>query len=222
MSMSQAHEHRCLDFPDLEALISLPPEAPARRALADCPRCGARLSLLAEFLEDKTRPAGARPEAAARALRRAMAAELGAGAGAASRRQPGLRLAWRLSAGLAMLACVVTVGALRGWFAPELVERWRGEVPNAELALLPAHRDPTGDWLLSWRALPGAASYRVDLLDADLQLLGSVAAADTLLRLSPAALPAQARSPLAWQVTALATESGAALAQSPLGLLPSP
>ena len=221
--MMKNEQHRCLDFPALEALVDLPPAA-AARALADCPRCQARLSLLTEFLGDAAHPPGAQPEAAARRLRRALAVELDAAQLHRGRHQLWLqpRLVWSLAAGLAAVVCLIALGGERGWFTAEPPERWRGERPGAEISLLSPQTEVGGALLLSWRSLSGAAGYRVDLLDADLRLLGSIAATDTLLRVDPTTLPAGARAALAWQVTALAAEGGAVLARSPLGRLPRP
>lgn len=222
--MSAQKSHHCLDFAALEALIDAPAAAEARLALGDCPRCRARLSLLAEFLADASRPLGAQPEIAAQAIRRVLAGELASPAEAPSRRRlrPLSRRDWSLAAGLAAVLCLLAIGLEWRWLTPESPDRWRGERSGAEIVLLPPQSEAGGRLLLSWRALPGAATYRIEVLDSELDVLQSLTATDTLLLLDPLNSPAARPAPLAWQVTALPEAGSPALAQSPVARLPLP
>ncbi|MBM4117428.1 hypothetical protein FJ251_06730 [bacterium] len=216
-------DHRCLSTRDLETLVDLPPTAPARQALLGCPRCQTQLEQLEEFLHDRSRPAGSRPDDAAWRLQLALAAEL-RGAGADRRpnwlRRP--RLAWGVAASLALAGVLFAVVDEWGWRPRETTPRWRGEPMPATILLLPVGREAADTLRLSWRAQAGAARYRVDIWDADFRSLLRASLADTLLRVDAARLRAKAAPPFAWQVTALATAEGAVLAHSPIATLSIP
>ena len=215
-------KHRCLDFPELEIILDLPAAAPARLELEACPRCRARMAVLAEFLTDTSHPAGAHPEEAGRRLRLAFETELRQAAGApraeAARHSAAWpirhrRLAWGLAASLAL--AVLILGGRQRWFAPEPADLLRGERHQGEEAilLLPMAARPDGSLLLGWRAVRGAEVYKVQFLSADLETVAEFTVlTDTLLLLTPGALAAVPGSPLAWQVTALG--NSATLARS--------
>ena len=222
--------HRCPDFPELEAMLDLPPSAPERQALEACPRCRARLAVLAEFLTDDSRPEGARLADAGPRLRRAFEAELEAAAGgprpersrpSAMQRFWGSRLSWGLAASFTLAALVL--GGRELWLEPQPAQLVRGDRAGGEtgLELLPVITRPDGALILRWRPAPGATSYRVQLLDAGLAPIAEEAAlADTLLLLPPGALPAASGDLFGWQVTAL--QDGATLAVSGVGVFGAP
>jgi len=213
---------RGADCPPLERLAAAAlgdlPEGERAEVLAhaaSCPACGAELALAASFADEDigsvaveevvgrlraTAPA-ARVIAFPRARREARALPAWTRWAAAALVVLGLGLVWQA------LRPALPPG-LTGPGGPDVLRGGEIEVvaPVGEVASVPAE--------LAWRAVPGAARYRIELLDVAGESLGRGETAATSFPL-PAELAARlhVRASYAWQVVALAAD-GRELARS--------
>lgn len=211
----------CIAEETLPLLTQLPPDDPARRHLAECARCRARVAALSAFDGPRTIPAGSRPDEADRrlaaildreiygsqsggAMRRPSADSSQSGIGSILRRlwQPALRPVW--VAGIVVLA-VVGVRELSHSGDDRIVLREdRRPNPSAVIGLA-AQAGPDGQVSLRWDAVSGATAYSVILLGDDLEEQGRIDAGPVASCLLPEARIAAARggSHIFWRVVAL-------------------
>ena len=180
--------HRCAEPMELAALYGLPDDDPRRRDAAACPRCDSLLRAMAAFSEgNPDLPAGERL-AAEKHLAGALAAVVvGApqpGVGGADVRRgraaPGRtdvrdrrRHSWTWGLGLAAAAAGVMLVVSREPMAPAGPSGvLRGGTPAESAApVLPvtASSGPGPDrFSLSWPAVAGAESYRLELFTSEL------------------------------------------------------
>lgn len=183
--------HRCAEPMELAALYGLPDDDPRRREAAACPRCDSLLRAMAAFsagnpdlpadecLAAETRLAGALAAALAEAPRPvARDADVRQGP-AASRRTDGrdrLRRSWTWGLGLAAAAAGVMLVVSREPMAPAGPSGvLRGGAPAEHVEpVLPvtASTGPGPDRIsLSWPAVDGAESYRLELFNSELDTL---------------------------------------------------
>lgn len=182
--------HRCLEPMELAALYGLPDDDPQRRAVADCPRCDSLLRAMTSFGEgNHALPEAERLRAEARLAKTlidAMAGGSPIGTGAVSARsragegRPAAgrvrrwNRAWGL--GLAAVAAGVMLFAVRDAFppaGPSGVLRGGASTRHGAASLTISVVDVPGQdrVSLSWPAVPGADSYRLELFTAALDTL---------------------------------------------------
>ncbi|HEY7403828.1 MAG TPA: hypothetical protein VIB39_09915 [Candidatus Angelobacter sp.] len=217
-----AASKECLPLEVLERFTeNAPADAKAAAHLESCAHCQTELSMLKDF--EAATPTADEGAAVAWIAAQLQRQQLGASARPpATARVSFWRNLFRVPylAGAAALAAVLVLAI--SLYHPESGQHPRvggpgnigilrsGEVklvsPSGELAQAPSE--------FRWEAVPGAASYKVELTDALDMPLASATSAQPQMQTTPAMKAAmQARMPIKWKVTAL-DASGKSIAES--------
>jgi len=234
--MNDEASDRCLSVEELDGVLGLDSAHPRRRHLESCPRCGARLLVYREFIEDLSPAPGSDTRDAAVRLRQAFDEELGRGPireGAGARpaslragwfRSLTMKPAWAL--GVVLLVAGAYYAGLHYRSTREASDLLRstpppGAVPDGgRIELLAPRIVPGGEIEMRWNAVPNADSYRVRLIGADLADLAHFEPVpDTWLSLRPDQIPRNLSSGevIGWEVVAL--RAGQEIARSPVSTI---
>jgi len=238
----------CIPPEDIGRVSGLPADSPERLHAESCPRCLSLMQSYRELLEDRSVPSGADVGGAGAHLRAAFRQAAGMSAAPSRRSGAGALVGARMTvSGLrgrvldftrrllrpsvlatATAAVLLMVGVYAGYErfrAGAGPDRLRGaetgqRAGGAPITLIEPRPRETGAVELSWRSVPGVASYEVVIMRgdlADLTRLGTGRDTTCVVRWAdfhPAPSPGAL---LGWQVLGL--RNGAAAARSPIGTL---
>jgi hypothetical protein len=175
----------CIEEDRLPLIMQLPPDDPARRHVAGCARCRARVAGLSAFENPVAIPAGSRADEADRRLAAILDREIygqqpGRRVHLDSREQsrkdfgsilrrlwhPTLRPVW--VAGIVVIG-IVGVRELTQTRDDRIVLREDGRPSSSAVTGIATQAGPDGQVALRWDAVAGATAYTVVLLGADLE-----------------------------------------------------
>jgi hypothetical protein len=200
----------CPPIEMFEDLLMGDPDDPRRMHMNDCPRCRARMTAFATFMQIDPLPEGARLEEARRHLTASIR-------DVAARRSPSRKAwtpfswfrisgpIWKPALGLASILLIVGIFLQVGpdrriETGPVLRDAAPVAPPGVPLV---SGASAGGGVQLRWRAVPSAEGYRVHIYGSDLVELSVLELrADTSITLSPDRLAALASSgkPVIWRV----------------------
>jgi hypothetical protein len=210
----------CIPLEALGTLDALPPDHPMRRHAATCPRCSSLLFAYESFVRADAVQGADAPEAERRLdafiTRRVQGGEPEpAPVARAPKRGRGRWFelpAFRFAAAAVALVLIATVVARWQPWAPERIV-YRGE-GDAAIEVEPAQLLADGAFELRWTAVPGADSYRVTILGADLSELARLPLPNQVgARFDPKSLAA-GQTAAYWRVEAL-REGGVIASSAP-------
>ena len=196
--------NECIPVEALGTLETLPPDHPMRRHAETCPRCNAMAFAYAQFVQGDT-VEGANPADADRRLDAFIAQHVERGPAVPVSGAPKHgRGRWfempsfRFAAAAAVLVLIAAaVMRWQPWAGDEIVYRGGSATGITVEAARPAN---DGTIELRWAAVPGADSYQVTILAADLSEVTRLpATTEARARFDPTTAPGSAY----WQVSAM-------------------
>ena len=200
----------CPPIEMFEDLLMGDPDDPRRTHMNDCPRCRARVTAFAAFMQIDPLPEGARLEEARRHLTASLRDEVERPSPSRKARTPfsWFRISgpiWKPALGLASLLLIVGIFLRVG--SDRRIETGpvlRDAAPAASAGTpLMSGVSAGGGMELRWREVPSAEGYRVHIYGSDLVELSVLEVrSDTSITLTPDRLAALALSgkPVIWRV----------------------